>query len=498
MNTDSSEEIQPSALLSQRRAGVILHPTSLPSSNGLGDLGPNAYRFIDFMAESDLSIWQMLPTGPVHDDLSPYMSLSVYAGNTSLISLELLVEWGWLEEGDLKGVSAKNKSALLKKAVEGFKQCSGDDGLGEYKEFLRRNKNWLDDYALFEVLRAYYKNKGWSQWPHAFRFRNPEALQQFKNTHEKAIDKVNFGQFVFCRQWFLLKQYANERNIIIMGDVPIFVAHDSADVWQNQDYFDLKEDGSPRVVAGVPPDYFSETGQRWGNPLYRWDKMAENNYKWWVNRFRSAFTQYDAVRVDHFRGFEAYWEIDAEEDTAINGRWVKAPGKELFQVLKESFDALPIIVEDLGTITPEVEELRDTFGWPGMKILQFAFDSNDDNPYLPANHIPNCVVYTGTHDNDTTLSWYEDLPQHTKDQINHYIGSSSELMPWSMIECAFRSVANWAITPMQDLMSLGKGNRMNIPGVTQDNWNWQFEWQQVHEQLSSKIKTMVVQFERDV
>ncbi len=499
MTINNSQNNIPSSLLGQRRAGVILHPTSLPGPFNQGDLGPDAYQFVNFMADSGLSIWQILPIGPVHEDRSPYMSLSMYAGNPELISLELLHKWGWLSSADLKtAASATSKKPWLQSAAKKYFSDARDAQLDEYNQFLETNSNWINDYALFESLRARFPVGSWSQWPEEYKHRDEQALKKFSHQYKESIQQVNFEQFVFYRQWSHLKEYANERDIIILGDMPIFVAHDSADVWQRQEYFDLKPDGSPRVIAGVPPDYFSETGQRWGNPLYRWDRMAKDNYQWWVDRFRLAFTQYDSVRVDHFRGFEAYWEIDAKEETAINGHWVKAPGEELFKTLSKYFDELPIVVEDLGTITPEVDALREQFGWPGMKILQFAFDGSDSNPYLPHNHIQNCVVYTGTHDNDTTLSWYEDLPQETRDTIAYYLGNSSEPMPWSMVEATFRSVANWAIVPMQDLMSLGKGHRMNVPGVTQGNWTWRFQWDQVVDNLVSKIKNMVVQFERDV
>lgn len=499
MKINNSQKNNSSSLLNQRRAGVILHPTSLPGPCEQGDLGPDAYQFVDFMVDSGLSIWQILPIGPVHEDRSPYMSLSMYAGNPALISLDLLSEWGWVSSEDLqKSRSSKNKKIYLQSAAKKYFASASEDQRQEYERFLETSSNWINDFALFESLRARFPLSSWNQWPEEFKHRDKRALAEFSEQYHESIQQACFEQFVFYRQWFQLKQYANDRNIIILGDMPIFVAHDSAEVWQHQEYFDLNEDGSPRVIAGVPPDYFSATGQRWGNPLYRWDIMARDGYQWWIDRFELALTQYDSVRVDHFRGFEAYWEIPAEEETAINGSWVKAPGEELFTTLLKHFDDLPIVVEDLGTITPEVDALREQFGWPGMKILQFAFDGGDDNPYLPGNHIQNCVVYTGTHDNDTTLSWYEDLPKQTRDAITHYIGSSSEPMPWSMVEAAFRSVANWAVVPMQDLMSLGRGHRMNVPGVTQGNWSWRFQWNQVVDNLVPKIKNMVVQFERDV
>jgi len=485
--------------LDQRRAGVILHPTSLPGTYEQGDLGPDAYHFVDFLQESGLSIWQMLPVTPTHEDHSPYMGLSVDAGNPELISLETLSAWGWLSKKALKQCQAmNNKTKNLVLAYKEFLKHATDQAQQELEQFKQDNQSWLIDYAMFVVLRERFHHQGWHQWPEPYRHRDPVALADAGKKYKSGIDQVCFEQFVFFRQWTQLKQYANERHIQMMGDMPIFVAHDSAEVWQHQEYFDLNPDGSPRSVAGVPPDYFSETGQRWGNPLYLWDVMEKDNFEWWVERFRVALTLYDAIRVDHFRGFESYWQIDAGEETAINGHWVKAPGEALFKVLVKQLHELPIVVEDLGIITPEVNELREKFGWPGMKILQFAFDGDVRNPYLPHHHVRNCVVYTGTHDNDTTLSWYEDLPQDKKDFVLQYLGNPGEPMPWALIECAFRSVADWAIVPMQDLLSLGKGHRMNTPGVTQGNWRWRFQWQQVSENLASNIYNQVTQFERNV
>ena len=499
MNQSTNRPAAESSVLHQRRAGVILHPTSLPGQFAQGDLGPDAYRFVDFMNDCGLSIWQMLPVGPTHEDRSPYMGLSVDAGNPQLISLDLLAQWKWLPEKVLTTAQpAADKKPFLEQAHQGFTGRAGASELQALEQFISGNASWLQDFALFEVLRHHFQYQSWTQWPDALRHHETSAIAQARHQFKCEIDQVCFEQFVFFRQWALLKQYANERHIHMVGDMPIFVAHDSAEVWQHQEYFDLCADGSARTIAGVPPDYFSETGQRWGNPTYLWDKMAQDDFQWWIERFRVAFTLYDAVRVDHFRGFEAYWEIDASEETAINGRWVKAPGEALFNTLMDSFDELPIVVEDLGTITAEVEALRDKFGWPGMRILQFAFDGQDTNPYLPHNHIENCVVYTGTHDNDTTLSWYEDLPESDKQFINQYLGYPEQPMPWALVECAFRSVANWAIVPMQDLLSLGKGYRMNTPGVTEGNWQWRFQWQQVDDYLAEKVKEIVVEFERNV
>jgi 4-alpha-glucanotransferase len=499
MTDNADHPLTGQSSLQERRAGVILHPTSLPGQFSQGDLGPQAYRFVDFMNACGLSIWQMLPVGPTHEDRSPYMGLSVDAGNPELISLESLVRWNWLPETALSEPgNITDKKPYLKQAFEGFKNNAGADDRQAFEQFVNGSASWLQDYALFDVLRHHFNHQPWNKWPGDLRHHNATAVAKARREFQQDIEQVGFEQFVFYRQWSLLKQYANERQISFLGDMPIFVAHDSAEVWQHQEYFHLHDDGSARTVAGVPPDYFSETGQRWGNPVYLWDKMAEDNFSWWMERFRVALTLYDAVRVDHFRGFEAYWEIDAAEETAINGEWVKAPGLKLFNTLLDTFDELPIVVEDLGTITPEVEALRNHFGWPGMKILQFAFDSDEANPYLPHNHIQNCVVYTGTHDNDTTLSWFDDLPEQTRQYINDYLGHPEETMPWALIECAFRSVGNWAIVPMQDLLSLGKGHRMNTPGVIEGNWRWRFQWSQVPEYLADKTREKVIECERDV
>jgi len=499
MSQSTEQAIQKTSVLHQRRAGVILHPTSLPGKFTQGDLGPEAYRFVDFLQASALSIWQMLPVGPTHEDGSPYMGLSVDAGNPELISLELLHQWGWLSDKLLReSKKAGDKKRYLNAACKRFLSQKDVEQNAAFQRFISENASWLEDYALFVVLREHFNHQAWNRWSEHYRLRDPATLAKAQQQFRSEIEEVCFEQYVFFRQWAALKQYASERQIQMVGDMPIFVAHDSAEVWQHQEYSNLNPDGSPKTVAGVPPDYFSETGQRWGNPLYRWDIMAENQYAWWIERFHVALTLYDAVRVDHFRGFEAYWEIDAAEETAMNGHWVKAPGEALFTILQQSLGELPIVVEDLGTITPEVNALREKFGWPGMKILQFAFDGDENNAYLPHNHVKNCVVYTGTHDNDTTLSWYEELPEHTRQYILEYLNHPSEPMPWALVECALRSVADWAIVPMQDLLSLGKGNRMNTPGVTEGNWRWQFQWEQVDQHLAEKIRSLVTQFERDV
>ncbi len=481
--------------LSSREAGILLHPTSLPGPWDNGDLGADAYRFIDFMVEAGHTVWQILPLGPTHDDRSPYQCLSVHAGNPLLISLEKLVEEGWLDAVE-PGPGWDLKHAHLRRAFEGFRQHAGGWAREALSEFVAANAGWLDDYALYRVLKDIYHHRSWSEWPAGLRDREPEALAAAREEHAEAIEFIRFNQFVFFHQWGALRRYANERAITIFGDLPIFVAHDSADVWAQREYFRLDETGHPLVVAGVPPDYFSATGQRWGNPHYDWARMEADGFAWWRARMESQLKLYDLVRIDHFRGFEAYWEVPAHEETAINGRWVKAPGDALFDALRQEFDPLPVVAEDLGTITPEVHALRRKFALPGMKVLHFAFDSGPDNPYLPHAHQRNCVVYTGTHDNDTTLGWYQTLAPETRESMLEYLGWPSEEMPWALIRAAYRSIARLAVVPMQDLLALGSEHRMNRPGTTEDNWNWRFTWEMVADDLAPYLKGMVSSYGR--
>jgi 4-alpha-glucanotransferase len=504
---------QEGSFLGHRRAGILLHPTSLPGQS-FGDLGPNAYRFVDFLVGSGISVWQTLPLTPTHDDDSPYNSLSAHAGNPQLISIDLLKKQGWLDQQyeDIEfGDHHEYRNACLKKTRDTFfRQASATDKKS-FDDFVVQHDYWIDDYALYQALRVQFGTH-WIDWPAAFRDRHvgfddfsagkagvdsgkteQDIEQQIKDEVQQAL----FEQFVFFEQWHALRQYANERGILLFGDVPIFVAHDSADVWANRGQFFLDEDGLPLVVAGVPPDYFSETGQRWGNPLYNWQLMQEEGYQWWVNRMRTQLELFDLVRIDHFRGFEAYWEIAAECETAMDGHWVKGPGEDLFRALEQRFGNLPVVAEDLGLITPEVTALREHHGFPGMKILQFAFDGDNENAYLPHNHESNSVVYTGTHDNDTTLGWFESLSEDQQNRVMEYLGHPDEPMPWSLIRAAFNSIAELAVVPMQDVLALGSADRMNIPGTTSEtNWRWQFSWDQVEEGLPEKIRLMVEQSER--
>lgn len=477
-----------------------MHPTSLPGGSGSGDLGPDAYRFVDFLAASGMSVWQMLPLVPTHSDLSPYQGLSVHAGNPLLISLSLLREWGWLQ-GDLEAEPdnfVDYRLAMLKQAQRGFLDNAAEDARAELRRFISRNAHWLQDYALFQALRQAQGHGHWLEWPGALRDRDPAALAAAEKDLAESIEFIRFEQFVFFRQWGLLHDYACRQGVIMFGDMPIFVAHDSAEVWAHREYFTLDEHGRAEVVAGVPPDYFSETGQRWGNPHYRWERMQDDGFKWWKARMATQLHMFDWVRIDHFRGFEAYWEIPAAEETAINGRWVAAPGDELFEALHEEFDPLPLVAEDLGTITPEVEALRKKYALPGMKILQFAFGGDASNPYLPHNQTADSVVYTGTHDNDTTLGWYESLPGETQDQVNDYLGYPGEAMPWPLVRSALASVACLAIVPMQDLLGLNGAHRMNTPGTQEgDNWRWRFGWEQVDKGLAPRVRMLVRRYGRE-
>ncbi len=482
--------------LQQRQAGILLHPTSLPGPWHCGDLGAEAYHFVDFLAAAGQHIWQILPLSPTHEDLSPYQSLSAHAGNPELISIEALVAQGWLEGEVVPSSAPHAKRALIQRAWQGFSARADDNARGELARFVAEQGHWLDDYALFCAIKHEQRGRGWSEWPVSLRDRSDKALEKIRQTHAEELAVIRFEQFLFYRQWYALKQYANGKGIRIFGDMPIFVSHDSADVWAQRECFDLDESGHPLVVAGVPPDYFSATGQRWGNPHYDWEWMEADGFRWWQQRLEGQLQLFDLVRIDHFRGFEAYWEIPAHEPTAINGRWVKAPGDALFAVLQQRFDPLPVVAEDLGTITPEVDALRKKYALPGMKILQFAFDGSPDNPYLPHNHRRNSVVYTGTHDNDTTLGWYNGLNQHARSIVMEYLGQPAEPMPWPLVRAAYSSVAMLAVVPLQDVLALDTEHRMNTPGTTSGNWQWRFGWDMVAPDLAERLRHMVEMYHR--
>ena len=480
-------------IFQHRQAGVLLHPTSLPGEPGEGHLGHNAYHFIDFLQAAGFGIWQMLPHGPTHDDGSPYQGLSVHAGNPDWISLDPLIASRWIypHDKDTANDDPAVRKEQLQLAHRGFEYGASNHDRAEYTGFRTRNAEWLDDFALFIALREENGHRPWMEWPEGERDRDPKALKRAHTRLTSAIEQVYFEQFLFLRQWQALKSYANEKGIKLFGDMPIYVALDSADVWVNREQFDLDGNGQPLSVAGVPPDYFSDTGQRWGNPLFNWDKMEHDGFSWWQSRMQSAFKLYDLVRIDHFRGFEAYWSIPAESETAIHGEWVKAPGEKLFNAMHEVFGKLPVVAEDLGVITDEVIALRRQYNIPGMCILQFAFDGTGKNPYLPHNQETDSVVYTGTHDNNTTVAWFEELDNSGKQYVLDYLGHPSEPMPWPLIRSALASVADAAIIPMQDLLGLGAGHRMNTPGTTKGNWQWRFDWQQVPDNLADRLKHLL-------
>ncbi|MFO7683464.1 MAG: 4-alpha-glucanotransferase [Chloroflexota bacterium] len=473
----------------KRAAGVLVHPTSFPGRYGIGDFGEAAYRFVDFLAASKQSYWQLLPLGPTGYADSPYQCFSAFAGNPLLISPDRLVGDGYLPAAAVQHVPPfpahavdygwviSYKNELFEQAFAMFKANGAAEKRAAYAQFCADNAFWLDDFSLFMAVKNYHKELHggvWNTWPADIARREPAAMQAWSEKLADEISLSKFTQFLFFEQWLSLKHYANERDIQIIGDIPIFVAYDSADVWSNPDLFYLQEDGSPEFIAGVPPDYFSETGQRWGNPLYRWDRMKAQKYAWWVARLKMTFTQADVVRIDHFRGFEAYWEIPADEPTAVVGQWVKGPAADFFVSMREQLGELPIIAEDLGLITPEVEALRDQFDFPGMKILQFAFGGERKSDFLPHYFVPNCVVYTGTHDNDTALGWYRSASEDERDHLRRYMGVDGHDVAWDMIRMAYMSVADTAVCTMQDLMRLGTEARMNFPGKVGGYWRWRY------------------------
>ena len=469
-----------------RSSGILLHPTSLPGNYGIGDLGESAFRFVDWLEQHGQSIWQVLPLGPTSYGDSPYQTLSAFAGNPHLISLDKLVEDGLLRQGDLHDVPPfprnrvdygwifpyHNKKLAL--AFHNFDAAASGPLRRAYDQFDAEHAHWLEEYALFIALKRQHKLRPWIEWERELLQRNPTAISAARQHCAEAIRVEKFRQWLFYRQWGALKSYANNKGIRLIGDLPIFVAHDSADVWANQNEYYLDEFGNPTVIAGVPPDYFSPTGQRWGNPLYRWDVMNENGYRWWIKRLSTLLKLFDFIRVDHFRGFEANWQIPANEPTAIKGKWVAGPGEALFYALKDALGDLPIIAEDLGVITKAVEKLRDDFDFPGMKVLQFAFN-NPANPFLPHNHTSNCIVYTGTHDNNTTRGWWDnEVDENTRAFVKDYLGQEVHDIVWTLARVGMRSTGKVFVMPMQDVLGLGSKYRMNTPGIPGGNWTWRF------------------------
>jgi 4-alpha-glucanotransferase len=478
--------------LRERRAGVLLHPTSLPGPHGCGNIGQDARRFIDFLQSAGITVWQMLPLGPTHADRSPYQCLSVHAGNTGLICLDDLVAAGWLSPA--LAASASLQECLLA-AKTGFAATATPAQHQGYADFRDTHAFWLDAYALYQAIRQSQDNRPWFEWPTALR--DWQQAVTLEADHAAAAEQVRFEQYLFFSQWAALHRYARTHGVALFGDMPIYVAHDSADVWANPGLFTVNDAGLAETVAGVPPDYFSETGQRWGNPLYRWDILEQQDFGWWVERFKTQLELFDLLRLDHFRGFEKFWEIPADCDTAIDGHWVPGPGGRLFDRLREEFGELPIVAEDLGIITAEVDALRKAYDFPGMKILQFAFDGGEDNPYLPENHERLSVVYTGTHDNDTTLGWYHGLDETMRGRFEEHANQYPGEMPWPLVEMAMSSKATLAVLPMQDILSLGSDNRMNKPGTTANNWQWRFSWAQVPVELAARIHELVERYTRN-
>jgi 4-alpha-glucanotransferase len=488
-----------------RTGGVLVHPTSFPSDFGIGDLGDGAYRFIDFLVKSKQSLWQILPLGPTGYADSPYQSFSAFAGNPLLISPAKLYTEGYLTKNEMPaapdfpsgkvdfGAVIEFKDRVLRTAYQNFKARVGRAKHENFDRFKASHAGWLDEFAVFMALKGKHRDFHggvWSYWPKGISLRDQGALSEWSKALIDEIDYYKFQQFLFYEQWLGLKRYVNENGIKIVGDVPIFVAYDSADVWANPEMFYLDEEGKATHVAGVPPDYFSETGQRWGNPLYRWDVMKEDRYGWWASRMKMALTQTDIVRIDHFRGFEAYWEIPAEEPTAEVGLWVKGPGADFFEKMEEILGELPIIAEDLGVITPEVIELRRRFNLPGMKILQFAFGGERNSSFLPHRFGRNFVVYTGTHDNETSLGWYRSASREEQDHVRRYLNSDGSDIAWEMIRLAYSSVADSTIVPLQDLMSLDNKARMNYPGKTGGWWSWRYTADMLTDHIAGRLREL--------
>ncbi len=468
----------------KRASGIILHPTSLPGPDGIGDLGPEAYRWVNFLAEAGCGLWQVLPLGPTGYGDSPYQCFSAFAGNPYLVSPAMLLEDGLLARADLAdrpqfpaeqvqyGDVIGWKLTVLSRAYQAFKSGKVPPMAEEFEAFQVRHAHWLEDYSLFMAIKEANGGVSWDNWDASLRLRNSAALAAFANEHAAQIEQIRFSQFLFFRQWDALHAYANQKGIQIVGDIPIFIAFDSADAWAHKELFYFNIEGKAEAVAGVPPDYFSPTGQLWGNPLYRWSVHQQTGYAWWIQRMQASLSMVDVLRLDHFRGFAGYWEVPGGMPTAEIGRWVKGPGADFLRAVQEALGDLPIIAEDLGEITQDVFDLRDMFGLPGMKILQFAFLNDPRDPFLPHNYPQNCVAYTGTHDNDTSLGWYISAPERERDFIRRYLARSGEDIVWDMIRAVWGSTAVFALAPMQDFLVLGTEARMNYPGRASGNWSW--------------------------
>ena len=482
-----------------RATGILLHPTSLPARGGVGDFGPVAYEFVDFLAASRQGLWQVLPLGPLGYGNSPYSSTSAFAGNPLLISLDRLAERGWIDHSliaDLPesvqpldyGAVFRRKMPLLAEAASRFAKNMSGNARARYDRFCHDNREWLDDFVLFDALRAHHKLANWNEWPREWAHREPSAIERIRQELAGELTMRRVLQFAFAEQWQALRHYCAQKSVRIVGDLAIFVNYDSADVWTHPELFHLDQDLSPIVVSGVPPDFFSATGQRWGNPLYRWDVMKSRGYAWWVERLRAATRHCDYIRLDHFRGFDQFWEINASEPTAINGRWVDGPKDDLFIKVREALGGLPFFAEDLGYITPEVHALRERLQIPGMAVLQFGFGDAGAHMYLPQQFTPNTVVYTGTHDNDTTVGWWTSgASDHEKRLVKAYLGEAEDGVHWSFIRAAQGSVAGLSVIPLQDVIGLGSEGRMNLPSEPGGNWRWRLKPGLLTADLAAKL-----------
>ncbi|MHA1727120.1 MAG: 4-alpha-glucanotransferase [Promethearchaeota archaeon] len=504
-----------------RSAGILLHPTSLFTPYGIGDLGPSAYQFIDFLEDSGQIFWQVLPLGPTGYGDSPYQTISAFAGNHLLISPEKLIQMKLISKTFLEStfnVNSENKTPstsnilkvnykkvrdkktkMLKVAFDNFKKSNNTGGkysLQKFQQFCMKQKYWLENFVLYFALRQEFNLQSWVSWPENFRKRDFETLDKFREKRKDDLEQYRFFQWLFTIQWDELKEYAHKHSIQIIGDMPIFVAHDSVDVWVYPEYFTLYTDGSLKYQAGVPPDYFSKTGQLWGNPLYNWNVMKSEKYSWFIRRFKRLLELVDWIRVDHFRGFESYWKVLGNENTAINGEWVKTPGKKLFLKIQKQLGKLPLIAEDLGVITPEVEQLRDFFQFPGMRILQFAFGDDETNPHLPHNYEKNSVAYTGTHDNDTLLGWWDSVSESEKKYLKTYFNTDANDVTVDLVKALYRSVANLVIVPIQDFLKQGTKARMNTPSVPKGNWQYQLDKDLLTPNVSGWIKELVEIYRR--
>ncbi len=485
-----------------RASGILLHPSSLPSRGGIGDFGPAAYAFADFLASSRQGLWQVLPLGPLGFGNSPYSSTSAFAGNPLLISLERLADHGWIDRPAVDAVPDgtgpvdypdvfHHKLPLLFEAARRFVRSAASPARGHYENFCRQNKAWLDDFVLFDALRARFKLESWNHWPREIVHRDPAAIAKVQAEMHDELDVRRAVQFFFYEQWQALRAYCAQKSIRVVGDMAIFVNFDSADVWTHCDLFRLNSSLDPEVVAGVPPDFFSKTGQRWGNPLYRWDVMKEQGYAWWIDRMRWLTRNFDYIRLDHFRGFSQFWEIPASEPTAVSGHWVDGPKDDLFLKLHEALGGLPFFAEDLGYITPDVTALRERLKIPGMAVLQFGFGDPGAHTHLPHTFTVDKVVYTGTHDNDTLLGWWKSgATEFERQQVESYVGRCEDGVNWALIRAASTSVASLCVVPLQDVLGLGSEARMNVPSLAQGNWRWRFAADLLHLELGKKLATL--------